>query len=82
MNFIDVEQTRAFLSSFGYFPSLTIEVATKESFIRTGLLIFLRRLADLLLIKWPPPVRQCLILPVAVTLTRLLNPLWVFCLGI
>ena len=66
----------------GYLPSFTNDVATNDSFIITGLLIFLRRLAVLLLIKWPPPVRLCFIFPVAVTLTRLLNPLWVFCLGI
>lgn len=42
----------------------------------------LRRLAFLPLIRWPPPVRFRLTLPDAVTLTLLVKPLWVFCLGI
>jgi hypothetical protein len=41
-----------------------------------------RRLAFLPLIRWPPPVCLRLTLPVAVIFTLLLNPLWVFCLGI
>ena len=47
-----------------------------------GLLMRRRRLAFLLLIRWLPPARRCLILPRAVTLTRLASPLCVFYLGI
>jgi len=46
------------------------------------LLTRLRRLAFLLLIKCPAPVRFRFTFPLAVTLTRLFKPLWVFCFGI
>jgi len=41
-----------------------------------------RRLAFLPLIRWLPPARLCLSLPLAVILILLLKPLWVFCFGI
>ena len=44
--------------------------------------IRLRRLAFLPLIRWPPQERLRLSLPVAVILTLLVKPLWVFCFGI
>jgi len=46
------------------------------------LLILLRVLAFLPLIRCPPQERLRLTLPVAVILTLLLSPLWVFCFGI
>ena len=47
-----------------------------------GLANRLLRLAFFEAIKWPAPARLRLSLPVAVTFTLLLNPLWDFCLGI
>jgi hypothetical protein len=51
-------------------------------FTSAGLARRLLRLAFLEPIRWPAPARFLFILPVAVTFTLLLKPLWDFCLGI
>jgi hypothetical protein len=61
---------------------MVLIVLTAGPITSAGLLIRLRRLALLPLIRCPPPQRFRLILPVAVILTLLLKPLWVFCFGI
>lgn len=65
-----------------YLQSLVLIVLALALVTIAELLTRLRRLAFLPLIRWPPPVCLRFTLPVAVIFTLLLNPLWVFCLGI
>jgi hypothetical protein len=70
------------LFSVLHLPSRILIASAAGPVIIAGLFIRLRRFAFLVLIRWPPPQRFRLILPVAVILTLLLKPLWVFCFGI
>jgi len=65
-----------------YLHSAILVVLVVVLFIMAELLTRLRRLAFLLLIRCPAPVRPRLTLPDAVILTLFFSPLWVFCLGI
>ena len=65
-----------------YLQSATLLFLVVVLFMMVELLTRLRRLAFLLLIRCPAPVRPRLTLPDAVTLTLFFSPLWVFCLGI
>jgi len=65
-----------------YLQSCIPTVLAAAPVIIAELPVRLRRLAFLPLIRWLPQERLRLTLPVAVILTLLLNPLWVFCFGI
>jgi len=65
-----------------YLQSLSLAVLAVAPVIIAELPTRLRRFAFLPLIRWLPPARLCLTLPLAVILILLLNPLWVFCFGI
>jgi hypothetical protein len=63
-------------------PSITFILAASAGFNIVELPTFRRRLAFLLLIKWPEKLFLAFTLPEAVTLTLFFKPLCVFCLGI
>jgi len=79
---LNIDYFLLLIFSFFYLLSLILIVLAVEPVIIAEPPIRLRRLAFLPLIRWLPQERLCLSLPVAVILTLLVNPLWVFCFGI